>query len=95
MCPAWPAEIKNWILSQEAIGKSLSCLASRKPWRDVKLPILRRGHRGPEQCPSTDGLLPKTIQGSKGAFKYKRGKSVVKLGVDCATSLEGAWQLYN
>ena len=27
-----------------------------------------------------DGLLPETIQGSKGAFKNKRGTSMVKLG---------------
>ena len=27
-----------------------------------------------------DGLLPETIQGSKGAFKNKRGTSVEKLG---------------
>ena len=34
-----------------------------------------------------DGLLPETIQGSKGAFKKnKRGTSVVKLGLDGATS---------
>ena len=83
MCPAWPAEMKNAILSQEIIvesGMSLPRLASRKPRRDMKLPILRRGYGGPGQCPSMDDLLSKTIQGSKGAFKHKRGKNVVKLG---------------
>ena len=93
MCPAWQAEMKNGILSQEVIvksGMSLSRLASRKPKRDVNLPILRKGYGGPEQCPFMDDLLPKTIQGSKGAFKHKRGKSVVKFGIDGATSLEGA-----
>ena len=37
-----------------------------------------------------DGLLPETIQGSKGAFKNKRGTSVVKLGLDGETSLKDA-----
>ena len=27
-----------------------------------------------------DVFLPETVQGSKGAFKYKRGKNVVNLG---------------
>ena len=72
----------EWDLIQEVIlqlGMAMSRLASRKPRRDVKLPILRGGYGGPEQCPSTDDLLPKTIQGSNGAFRHKRGKSVVKL----------------
>ena len=37
-----------------------------------------------------DGLLPETIQGSKGAFKKQKRDEYGKIGLDGATSLEDA-----
>ena len=53
-----------------ALDKCEATNSQKGIWRSREVPIYIL----------QDGLLPETIQGSKGAFKNKRGKNMVKLG---------------